>query len=41
MAGVYAMDTKIIHADNGRETHLPGVPNVKVDGYCEETKDFF
>jgi len=31
----------ITHAVNGREVHLPGVPNVKVDGYCAETRDFF
>ena len=32
---------KIIHAGNGKEMHLPGVPNVKVDGYCQETKEVF
>jgi hypothetical protein len=32
---------KIIHAGNGREMHLPGVPNVKVDVYCQETKEVF
>jgi G:T-mismatch repair DNA endonuclease (very short patch repair protein) len=32
---------KMIHAGNGRETSLPGVPNVNVDGYCEETKEVF
>jgi len=32
---------KIIHAGNGREMHLPGVPNVKVDGYCQETDEVF
>jgi len=32
---------KIIHAGNGREMHLPGVPNIKVDGYCQETKEVF
>jgi len=26
---------------NGREVHLPGVPNVKVDGYCAETREDF
>jgi hypothetical protein len=31
---------KIIHAGNGREMHLPGVLNVKVDGYCQETEVF-
>jgi G:T-mismatch repair DNA endonuclease (very short patch repair protein) len=29
------------HAGNGREVHLPGVPNVKDDGYCAETKEVF
>jgi len=33
--------SKIIHSGNGREMPLPGVPNVKVDGYCQETKDVF
>jgi hypothetical protein len=31
----------ITHADNGREVHLPGVPNVKVDGYGVETREVF
>jgi len=30
---------KIIRAGNGREVHLAGVPNVKVDGYCRETNE--
>ena len=28
----------VTHAGNGREVHLPVVPNVNVDGYCEEPK---
>jgi len=28
---------KIIHAGNGKEFYLAGVPNVKVDGYFQET----
>jgi len=32
---------KIIHAGNGREMYLPRVPNVKVFGYCQETKEVF
>jgi hypothetical protein len=32
---------RIIHAGNGREMHLPGVHNVKVDAYCQETKEVF
>jgi hypothetical protein len=32
---------EIIHAGNGREIHLKGVPGIKVDGYCEETKEVF
>jgi G:T-mismatch repair DNA endonuclease (very short patch repair protein) len=32
---------KFFHAGNGREKHLPGVPNIKVDGYCQETKEVF
>jgi hypothetical protein len=32
---------KIIRAGNVREMHLPGVSNVKVDEYCQETKDVF
>jgi len=31
----------ISHAGNGREVRLAGVPNVKVDGYCEETNEVF
>jgi G:T-mismatch repair DNA endonuclease (very short patch repair protein) len=29
----------IIHDGNGREVHLPGVSNVKVDGYCAMTRE--
>jgi hypothetical protein len=35
----YIGRTKNIHAGNGREVHLAGVPNVKVDGYCEHTNE--
>jgi hypothetical protein len=31
----------ITHAGNGREVHFNGVPNVKVDGYCAETREVF
>ena len=31
----------VTHAGNGREVHLPRVPNVKVDGCCEETNEVF
>ena len=31
----------ITHAGNGREVHLPGVPNVKFDGYCVLTTEVF
>jgi len=31
----------ITHAGNGREVNLPRVPNVKVDGYCAETREVF
>ena len=31
----------ITNAGNGREVRLAGVPNVKVDGYCEETNEVF
>jgi hypothetical protein len=31
---------KIIHAGNGREMHLTGVPNIKVDGNCQKKKTF-
>ena len=27
---------KIIYAGNGREVHLAGIPNVKVDRYCRD-----
>jgi len=29
----------VTRAGNGREVHLAGVPNVKVDGYSAETND--
>ena len=28
----------VTHAGNGREVRLDGVQNVKVDGYCKDTK---
>ena len=31
----------VTYAGKGSEIHLPGVPNVKVDGYCEETNEVF
>ena len=31
----------VTHAGNGREVHLAGVPNVKVDGYCQNTNKVF
>jgi hypothetical protein len=31
----------VTHAGNGKEVHLPGVPNVKVDGYCAVTGEVF
>jgi hypothetical protein len=31
----------VIHAGNEREVHLPGVPNVKVDGYSPKTQEVF
>jgi G:T-mismatch repair DNA endonuclease (very short patch repair protein) len=31
----------IRHAGNGREYRLPELPNLKVDGFCEETKEVF
>ena len=33
--------SNIVHAGNGREVHLDRVPNVKVDGYCQETNEVF
>ena len=30
-----------IYAGNGREVHLPRVPNVKVDGYCAGIREVF
>ena len=29
------------HAGNGRNVHLTGLPNLKVDGYCEGTNEVF
>jgi len=31
----------ISHAGNGTEVRLDGVPNLKVDGYCEERNEVF
>jgi len=31
----------VIHAGNGREVHLPRVPNVKVDCYSTNTQEVF
>jgi hypothetical protein len=31
----------ITHAGKGREVHLLGGPNMKVDGYCAETREVF
>jgi hypothetical protein len=31
----------VTHAGNGREAHLAGLPNLKVDGYCAETSKVF
>jgi len=31
----------VTHAGNGKEVHLLGVPNVKVDGYCAVTGEVF
>jgi G:T-mismatch repair DNA endonuclease (very short patch repair protein) len=41
MVSVIGRDKNIIHAGNGREVHLAGVPNVKVDGYCKDTNEVF
>jgi len=42
MVGVHwSTRNNVTHAVNGREVHWPGVPNVKVDGYCKETKEVF
>ena len=31
----------IYHVGNGREIRLAGLPNVKVDWFCEETNEVF
>ena len=31
----------VTNAGNGSEVHLPGVPDVKVDGYCKERNEVF
>ena len=42
MAGVHrSKSDDVIHAGNGRELHLPGVANVKVDGYSPKTQEVF
>ena len=39
----YIVQTRndVIHAGNGRAVHLPGVPNVNVDGYSPKTRGFW
>ena len=39
----YIVQTKddIIHARNGKEVHLLGVPNVKVNGHSPKTNEIF
>jgi len=37
----YINKEDIIHAGNGREVHLPGLPNVNLDGYSQKTKEVF
>ena len=42
MADLYWSEmNNIDHDGNGREVHLPVVPNLKVDGYCAETMEVF
>jgi G:T-mismatch repair DNA endonuclease (very short patch repair protein) len=41
LAYIGRMRNNITHAGNGREVHLSGVPNVKVDGHCAETREVF
>ena len=41
LACIGRMRNNITHAGNGRAVHLPGVPNMKVDGYCAETREVF
>ena len=31
----------MIHAGNGREVHLPGVRDLKLDGYSPKTREVF
>jgi len=35
------MHNNVTHAGNVREVDLAGVPNVKVDGYCQERNEEF
>jgi len=41
LAYIYRKRNNITHEGNGREVRLAGVPNVKVDEYCEETNEVF
>jgi hypothetical protein len=42
MVGVPWSDEKECYScRNGREVHLEGLPNLKVDGYCAETNEVF
>ena len=33
--------SNITNVGNGKEVHLPGVPNVKFEGYCVEIREVF
>ena len=41
LAYVGRTHNNVRHTGNGTEVHFAGVPNVKVDGYCQETNEIF
>jgi hypothetical protein len=42
MVGVHGRTrNNVTHSDNGRQVHLRGLQNWKVDGYCAETNEVF
>jgi len=41
VAGAFWSDTKQFYAGNGRQVHLAWLPNVEVDGYCQDTNEDF
>ena len=41
LAYIGRLRSNVTHACNGREVHLARLPNLKVDGCCEEANEVF